>query len=165
MPDTLITTSPDRALAFLAHHGTVIYKSMSGVRSVVSRLTERHLARIDEVENCPTMFQQFIAGVDVRVHVVGAQVFACQIESSAVDYRYPSEGEMTRVGAVNLPEEVHARCLAASRALSLPLCGIDLRRTPEGRWYAFEVNPSPAFTCFEVGREIRDAIAAYLTRP
>ena len=35
-PRTLITTDPEAALQFWRRHGTVIYKSVSGVRSIVS---------------------------------------------------------------------------------------------------------------------------------
>ena len=71
VPDTLITTSPDAARAFVAQHGSVIYKSVSGVRSVVGELREADSARLSEIRWCPTQLQQRIRGVDVRVHVVG----------------------------------------------------------------------------------------------
>jgi hypothetical protein len=37
--------------------------------------------------------------------------------------------------------------LAAS--MRLVVAGIDLRRTPDGRWVCVEVNPSPAFVYYE----------------
>jgi glutathione synthase/RimK-type ligase-like ATP-grasp enzyme len=48
--------------------------------------------------------------------------------------------------------------------MRLPVAGIDLRRTPEGEWYCFEVNPSPAFTYYEsrTGQPIGRAIAKLL---
>jgi glutathione synthase/RimK-type ligase-like ATP-grasp enzyme len=51
-----------------------------------------------------------------------------------------------------------------AHALCLPLAGIDLRRTPEGEWYCFEVNPSPGFTWFQdsTGDAIDQAIADLL---
>src|SRR5215208_2607931 len=42
VPDTLITTDPQAALDFWAQHGSVIYKSVSGTRSIVSRVTDEH---------------------------------------------------------------------------------------------------------------------------
>ena len=47
---------------------------------------------------------------------------------------------------------------------SLPLAGIDLRRTPDGRYVCFEVNPSPAFSFYErrTGLPIAHAIARHL---
>jgi D-alanine-D-alanine ligase-like ATP-grasp enzyme len=31
-------------------------------------------------------------------------------------------------------------------SIRLTVAGIDLRLTSDGKWYCFEVNPSPAFT-------------------
>ena len=77
VPDTLITTDPDAAREFWATHGTVIYKSISGVRSIVSRLGPEHSGRLGNVSWCPTQFQRYVPGNDYRVHVVGDEVFAC----------------------------------------------------------------------------------------
>jgi D-alanine-D-alanine ligase-like ATP-grasp enzyme len=44
--------------------------------------------------------------------------------------------------------------------------GIDFRRDPEGRWYCFEVNPSPAFSYYQnaSGQPIDETIADFLVR-
>ena len=54
--------------------------------------------------------------------------------------------------------------MAAARTLGLHFAGIDLRRAPDGRWFCFEVNPSPGFTYYEAhtGQPIADAVASYL---
>jgi glutathione synthase/RimK-type ligase-like ATP-grasp enzyme len=54
--------------------------------------------------------------------------------------------------------------VALSQRLDLPLAGIDLRRTPDGRHVCFEVNPSPAFSFYEqhAGIPIASCIARYL---
>jgi len=48
--------------------------------------------------------------------------------------------------------------------LGLPVAGIDLRRTPSGRWYCFEVNPSPGFSYYEhaTGQPLALSIARLL---
>jgi D-alanine-D-alanine ligase-like ATP-grasp enzyme len=48
--------------------------------------------------------------------------------------------------------------------MRLHVAGIDLRRTPDGEWYCFEVNPSPAFLYYETatGLPIAAAIARIL---
>lgn len=63
-----------------------------------------------------------------------------------------------------LPADVSGACPLLPRDLDLPLCGIGLRRTPEGIWACFEVNPSPAVTCYPVGGEqtVADAVADLL---
>jgi glutathione synthase/RimK-type ligase-like ATP-grasp enzyme len=150
-PPTLITTDESAAREFWRRHGTVIYKSVSSVRSIVSRLAPGDADRFRDVVTCPTQFQKHISGHDVRVHVVGDEVFPCLVDSGADDYRYAArQGAMTEISACTLPDDVAARCRALSARLGLPLAGIDLRITPEGEWYCFEVNPSPCFTYYQL---------------
>jgi glutathione synthase/RimK-type ligase-like ATP-grasp enzyme len=164
-PITLITNQPEQARNFLRTHRKVIYKSISSERSVVKMLNGYKVNELEKVRYLPTQFQAFVPGVNVRVHVVGEAVFATQIDTDAVDYRYASEEEMGRnMVPVDLPPEVLARCLSLSQMLDLPLCGIDLKRTPEGDYYCFEVNPSPAYSFYQeiTGQDIATAIVKYL---
>lgn len=164
VPDTLVTSEPGRVRDFQAHHGRLIYKSTSGVRSIVHELSPARVAVLDRVRNLPTQFQQLLSGINVRVHVIGAQLFACEISSSAIDYRYSEGGASSTMAAVDLPADVAERCLALSAALDLPLAGIDLLRDDDGHWWCFEVNPSPAYTCFEepTGLPMAAALARWL---
>jgi RimK-like ATP-grasp domain len=162
VPDTVVTNAPDQVRAFLRHHSRIIYKSSSGVRSIVHEATPARLATLDRVRNLPTQFQQMLLGTNVRVHVVGAEVFACEIEAATIDYRYSEGGAQAQMRPVELPEDVHLRCVQVSAALNLPLAGIDLLRDTDDRWWCFEVNPSPAYNCFE--EPTRLPIAAALAR-
>ena len=164
-PDTLITTDPDAAKAFWTEHGAVIYKSISGVRSIVARLTETHLERMDDLAWCPTQFQQYVPGHDYRVHVVGEQIFACRIRCEADDYRYASRQDLPVViEACELPTECAEQCRLLASGMDLLLAGVDLRLTPDGRWFCFEVNPSPAFSYYQnaTGQPIAAAVAHLL---
>ena len=168
VPPTLVTTDPAALQAFRELHGEVIYKSTSGVRSVVSRLSDRHEGRLDDIRWCPTQFQRFVPGRDFRVHVVGDQVFATAVISGADDYRYArQQGSSADLFIGDLPEEILDRCRRASRALDLPLTGLDLRYSEDGEWYCFEANPSPCFTFYEerTGQPIAAAIADLLLSP
>ena len=169
IPDTLVTTDPAEVAGFRARHGAIIYKSVSGVRSIVSRLTDDDGERLADIAWCPTQFQEHVPGRDTRVHVVGDRLFACEIAADADDYRYAHrQDEAIRVTEARLPDAIASRCRALAAALGLPLAGIDLRRTPDGEWYCFEVNPSPAFTFYEdlTGLPIADAVADLLmSRP
>jgi RimK-like ATP-grasp domain len=163
VPETLVTTDPDAALKFWEQHGTVIYKSVSAVRSRVARLRPEHTHRLRDVSACPTQFQEFVAGIEHRVHVVGEEVFACEVICEADDYRYPDE-QAVEVRPCQLPEEVEDRSRRMAVAMNLSLAGIDLRKTPDGEWYCFEVNPSPGFTYYEgaTGQPIANAVARLL---
>jgi hypothetical protein len=166
VPETIITNDPDRVLRFQAEHGRVIYKSASGVRSIVRVLDPADRDRLERVRWCPTQFQAFVAGTDVRVHVIDRDVFATEITSDATDYRYAArDGRPADLRALDLEETVAARCVALAADLGLPFAGIDLRRTAEGDWVCFEVNPSPGFSFYEsqTGQPIADAVARYLT--
>ena len=164
VPDTLVTNDPEQVRAFQRHHSRVIYKSTSGVRSIVHEATPARLVTLDRVRNLPTQFQQLLLGTNVRAHVVGEEVFACEIDAATIDYRYSEGGVPAHMRPLDLPEDVRVRCLEVSAALDLPLAGIDLLRDADDQWWCFEVNPSPAYTCFEepTGQPIAAALARWL---
>ena len=149
VPETLITSCADEARAFWREHGRVIFKSISGVRSIVRELDEANAARLGLLGDLPVQFQAYVPGVDLRVHVVGTRCFAAEIESSATDYRYARGSEKTRLQTHDLPVDVASRCVELAEALDLPLAGIDLRRRPDGQYVCFEVNPMPAYSYYE----------------
>ncbi len=165
VPDTLVTTDEAAVRAFQERHGALIYKSVSGVRSIVARLDDAKAEVLADVANCPTQFQQYIPGLDIRVHVVGERVIATQITSAANDYRYASRaGSDIRLEPVTLPSAISERCWSLAREMGLYFAGIDFRRTPDDVWYCLEVNPSPGFTFFEAatGQPIAAAVADLL---
>jgi glutathione synthase/RimK-type ligase-like ATP-grasp enzyme len=164
VPETLVTNDPAAVAEFADRHDGVIYKSTSGVRSRVRGLAEE--MRLGDVRTCPTQFQRKVAGTDVRVHVVGAEIFATRIRSEADDYRYAGRQGLPRplLAAIDLPDDVADRCRLLAARIGLAVAGIDLRVTPEGEWFCFEVNPSPAFCYYEsaTGQPIATAVAGLL---
>ena len=107
--------------------------------------------------------KRWIAGTDVRVHVVGRRCFATAIESDTVDYRYGG-GREARFSGVDLDDALASRLADLAAGMGLLLAGIDLRWTPEGGWVCFEVNPSPGFSFYEeaTGQPIAAAVADLL---
>jgi len=165
IPETLVTTDAEAVMEFWARHQSLIYKSTSGVRSIVSKLTAEHSDRLKDIASCPTQFQEYIKGTDYRVHVVGDEVFASEIVTTADDYRYAGhDGTEVEIRACELDSALCDRCRRLADSLSLPVAGIDLRRTSSGRWYCFEVNPSPGFTYYQqsTGQPIGDSIASLM---
>jgi glutathione synthase/RimK-type ligase-like ATP-grasp enzyme len=165
-PKTLVTTCPEEARVFYEEcGGRVIYKSLSGIRSIVQRLDEGSLSRLHLLKNCPTQFQEQVEGADIRVHTVGPETFATEVVSEASDYRYARrQGASLSARAIDLPPEVGGSCVGLAAALGLDLAGVDLRRTPDGRYYCFEVNPSPGFLFYEraTAQPISEAVARRL---
>jgi D-alanine-D-alanine ligase-like ATP-grasp enzyme len=85
--------------------------------------------------------------------------------TDAEDYRYAGRsGHSIDIRACTLEPELVERCCRLATALDLPFAGIDLRRTRDGRWYCFEVNPSPGFTFYQeaTGQRIAEAVAILL---
>jgi glutathione synthase/RimK-type ligase-like ATP-grasp enzyme len=68
--------------------------------------------------------------------------------------------------AYELSEDLANSCRYLCCELALALAGIDLRISPDGSVYCFEVNPSPAFSYYEAhtGQPIAAALAAYLSK-
>ncbi len=163
VPDTILTTDPRQARDYFRDRKRVIYKSISSQRSIVAELTDQDDHRFDDVKWCPTQFQEYVEGVDHRVHVLGERLFVSRIRSDSADYRYDGD---TRIETVELPDDVADKCLALSKSLGLAFSGIDLRLSPDGSWTCFEVNPSPGYTYFENAEQqpISAALAKYLAQ-
>jgi glutathione synthase/RimK-type ligase-like ATP-grasp enzyme len=151
IPETLITNDPALVREFAARHGRVIYKSISAVRSIVQTLAEADFERLEKIRWCPTQFQAFVDGTNLRVHTIGGEVYATAIRTAATDYRYAARqcGNPADLREVELSDELAEKCLALSKSLGLEFAGIDLKVTPEDEVYCFEVNPSPAFSYYE----------------
>jgi glutathione synthase/RimK-type ligase-like ATP-grasp enzyme len=168
IPATLISCDPGAVREFQRRFGRLIYKSISSVRSIVRELTPGDDERLKRIRWCPTQFQEFIPGRNVRVHVVAEKCFATEIASESVDYRYAlSEvGVPAELRPTELPPEIARRCVALTRHLGLAFGGLDLKVSPNGRVVCFEVNPSPGFSYYEdhTGQPIAAAVADYLVR-
>jgi glutathione synthase/RimK-type ligase-like ATP-grasp enzyme len=166
VPETIVTNDPDEVRHFVRRHGRVVYKSISGVRSVVTLLDEAATHRLGDIRWCPVQFQSYVGGTNFRVHVVDREVIATAIVTDATDYRYASRAgaDPPLLEPVDLPGDLAERCVSLTRALGLAVGGVDLKRAADGQWYCFEVNPSPAFSYYEehTGQPIARAIARYL---
>lgn len=163
IPKTLVTTDPKAAKEFYETHIDVIYKSVSSQRSVVARLTKDREKDLERISWCPTQFQEWIKGNDYRVHVVGEECFACEIVSSADDYRF-TKNQPVELRPYDLPKKVATLCHKLATDLNLAVAGIDLRRTEDDRWFCFEANPVAGFTYYQeaCNHHIDDAIARML---
>ena len=129
-------------------------------------MSAAELDRLDAVRACPVQFQAYVPGFDVRVHTVGDEVFATRIDSPGTDYRYAAhDDDGTRLEPYDLPDDLARRCCQLAAGLGLAFTGIDLRITPDGDVYCFEVNPSPAYSYYEAHTDqpIASAVARYLT--
>lgn len=165
-PETLVTNDPEEAREFYATRERVVYKSASGARSIVQTMGPGDVERLGSLRSCPVQFQAWVPGTDVRVHVVGAEVFATAITTTATDYRYATSQveEPAHLAPHELDADVAGRCVSLTADLGLEFAGIDLKITPDGEVFCFEVNPSPAYTFFsgQTKQPIAGALARHL---
>jgi hypothetical protein len=166
IPPTLITNNVERITVFRNRHKRLIYKSISGVRSIVKEFGDEDLERLQAIRYCPVQFQALVEGYDVRVHVIGRCSIATKITTTGTDYRYAHrEGGDTELEAFTLPGDVADSCVRLTEALGLHFSGIDLRFAPDGKVVCFEVNPMPGYSYYEsnTGQPISRLLAEYLT--
>jgi hypothetical protein len=78
---------------------------------------------------------------------------------SSSGYRYPRTIVPTKI-----PQNIGANCIRLANELGLAFAGIDLKETPAGEYYCFEVNASPAFPFYESPARpiVADALARFL---
>lgn len=164
-PRTLITNDPKKVLAFQKQFKSIIYKSISGVRSIVKEFDPSDKERLDKIRYCPVQFQERVSGFDVRVHVIKDKTVATKISTTGVDYRYAAkEGGNTRLEPIEINNKIQKACVQLSAALNLDFSGIDLRISESGDVYCFEVNPMPGYSYYEsqTGQKISEVLADYL---
>jgi glutathione synthase/RimK-type ligase-like ATP-grasp enzyme len=173
IPHTLITNDPDQARAFLdaRAYRDVIYKAFTGTDQEwreTRMLRPEELALLDNVRYAPVIFQEYIEAVyDIRVTVVGEEVFAAAIHSQETEY--PADFRMdianARIEPVALPDSVAACLHDLMRRLGLVYGAIDMRLTPEGRYVFLEINPAGQWLFVEEATKqpIAAALAAALS--
>ena len=172
IPDTLVTSDPGQAAAFIeAHRGQVIHKALSAPRDrMIDTRTwdEADRAALTTLTLAPTIFQERVGGpADVRVTVVGRRLFAARIDTiqgrAGVDSRMDMDAPCE---AQDLPTAIQDRLLAFMDAMGLVYGTIDLKITDEDDYVFFEVNPQGQFLFVEIltGMPITQAMANLLTR-
>jgi RimK-like ATP-grasp domain len=152
IPDTMVTTNARAAREFYKENkGRIIYKSISGTRSIVQQVKPHDLQRIRKLFYCPTQFQEFVEGENLRVHVIDDCTMATEICSTATDYRYAGSqvGESATLKYIELEAAQQNKCVEFSRHLGLFFSGIDFKRNPQGEYFCFEANPMPGYSYYE----------------
>jgi hypothetical protein len=176
VPATLVTSDPGEARAFIDRIGLgkVICKAFSATREnwrETRMVGPAEYALLDQVAVAPVIFQEFVpAEVDLRVTVVGEELFAAAIHSQelpyALDFRLFLEiGSGVRMSSTQLPDEVESGLLRLLKHAGLRYGAIDMRRTPDGRHVFLEVNPAGQWRFVEevTGQPITAAMAGLLT--
>lgn len=174
VPATLVTNDPLQARAFLRSRGRrrrFVQKALHATPEdwrPTQLVREGDLALVDGVRGAPVIFQEYVPGVDVRVTVVGDEVFPAEIDarrtSSPEDFR--PVWERARIAPCALPTQVERGLRGLVSELGLRFAAIDLRRRADGEHVFLEVNPAGQWLFVEerTGLPITRAVAALLAR-
>lgn len=155
IPRTVATSLPLAAERFVealaVEGGEAVVKPLLG-GATARRVDAAARARLGTLGPGPVLLQERIVGEDVRVTVVaGDIVSAVVIASETLDYRDDPEyaAGRARYQTVELDDEGRSLALAAARACAHAVSGVDLKRTPTGRWVILEANSAPAWLDIE----------------
>ncbi|MBY0359201.1 MAG: hypothetical protein K2W82_14460 [Candidatus Obscuribacterales bacterium] len=181
IPATLISNSAQEASRFIAaQDNSCIYKLIdeksiweapalerSGIipTLLVREADKKHL---DQVSRSLHLFQERIDKTcDVRVTIVGKQLFAAEIDSQSgighTDFRLDPKAAVRKH---ELDKEISERCLAFMEKIGLQFACIDLALTKTGNYVFFEANPAGQFLWIEeaTGLPIAKELASLLAK-
>jgi glutathione synthase/RimK-type ligase-like ATP-grasp enzyme len=171
VPPTLVTNDPARARAFVRARGRrrTVHKALHATADdwrPTRLIGPDDLARIDGVRQAPLVLQEYVPGVDVRVTVVGDQLFAAEIDArdtaSPEDFR--PVWQEARIARCELPGPVERGIRTLVAGLGLRYAAVDLRRRHGGEHLFLEVNSSGQWLFVEerTGQPITAALARLL---
>lgn len=186
IPKTCISMNPELIRLFYNTQKTsgkrVIGKLVSKGPPMVDNPTEQYIVhtnllddqdfRVDsELAICPATYQEYIEKkFELRITVVGDQVFACEIHSQATErtlvdwrrYDFPNTPYLIH----NLDPDLEQKCLAIIQYYGLEFSTIDLVVNPEGKVLFLEMNPNGQWGWIEelTGLPITEAVSDLLSR-
>lgn len=174
IPRTLVTSDPKRARQFVKELGVerTVYKVFSATEHTWREtrvLREAELDLLDHLRLAPVIFQEYIpAEVDLRITIVGSQVFPAAIFSQEGPYKADFRMDMneSRIEPAKLPKEIKQSLLHLMKRLGLVYGAVDMRRTPTGEYVFLEVNTAGQWLFVEqaTGQLIAKTLAKTLAR-
>lgn len=159
VPFSFSTTLPNM-LERYSEKFSLIYKSNSGIRSIVNKVSESKSKDIFKLRNCPVFFQEYIKGCDVRIHVVNNSTFSIAIKSNEIDYRY-DKSENLSFENISIPNEIRKKCIEYTKKNGLIFSGFDFKLTSDNRWVCLEMNPMPGFSTYDLHLDFTITKAIY----
>lgn len=155
-PKTIISNNIEIIKSNIASFGRVVVKPVrdghvlvDGVdRSIfTTELVREQFEELSGVDICPVIFQELIPKKhDVRVTIVGEQLFAVAIDSQSdpsamIDWRHTVNPDLPH-RIITLPDQIQSLLRKMMLRLNLNYAAIDLIETPEGDFIFLEVNPN-----------------------
>jgi glutathione synthase/RimK-type ligase-like ATP-grasp enzyme len=177
IPDTFIGTNHENIKIFYEKHfGEIIAKAVKhgfnfdgdNARVAATQKIDRAaMVSLKDYASIPMIFQNHIVKQhDIRVIVVGGEIFATAIESqdheeTKIDWRLSDCHQISLMQyEINLPQKIKKFCLDITERFNLRYSAIDLVLGEDGVYYFLELNPNGQWAWVEqLGiHKIRDAI-------
>ncbi|SRR5579875_72522 len=167
VPRTLITNTPDALTEFYdACQGNVVLKSVSrgtiedephriGRFIYTSKVEKADLDSLDGVRVTAHLLQEHIArSINIRVVVIGKQVFAVELHSPHLDFRQNYD-DIT-YALHTLPGDIEQKVLALVRGFDVQFSSMDLLLTAQGEYVFLDLNPNGQW--FFLQRHLQDRL-------
>jgi glutathione synthase/RimK-type ligase-like ATP-grasp enzyme len=180
IPRTVITNDPTLILESFNTFGGMVVKAVRSGHLVsggtdfaiyTSQVLKEHLTELQQAKLSPAIYQELITKkFDVRVTVVGDQIFVAHIDSqtdaaAAVDWRKTDNPALPHYRAV-LPDAIKERVFRMVAKCGLTFAAIDFVLTPSNDYVFLELNPSGQWLWLDDQLElgISDAVARWLSQ-
>lgn len=161
VPENVITNDINPAVSLFKQH-TLIAKPLKqalledGDERVIFTNRIEHLSteQNDSLSFSPVIFQQeIVKKFDVRVTVIGQNIFATAIYSQSnkettVDWRKSGKINLKHE-LIKLPLHIEQRCLSLTEALNLKFGAIDLICDKKDNYWFLEINPNGQWAWIE----------------
>lgn len=179
IPETLVTNSGQhvRSAHLRFANGMIAKPTRTGYVEIegepfaiyTSTVEDRDLADLPEVDRSPVIYQPLIPkAADIRVTVVGDQVFAAQIHSqddpaARVDWRHTADPDLPHSPFELAPSDTDLVRRFMSQ-LQLRFGALDFVLTPDGDLVFLEINPNGQWLWLDEKLDlgITEALAAHL---
>ena len=160
IPDTIVTQDSEALRAFFSKHdGEVIVKPLgracverpdSELDSIIftNRVKESDLENLDDLAQCPTLFQQSIRKLsDVRITIVDGEIHTYELTAKDLDGRQRCDIRRNNMADVvyreiRPPQDVSESLLRMVNHYGLRFAAIDMAVSDDEQWCFFEVNPN-----------------------
>lgn len=184
IPDTLTTSSEAEAKMFIKHHGNVIVKSLATVFPSAEsgnptmfyskKVSADAIPDFSKLHLAPAILQRIVEhDHDIRITVVGDQVFGAKIKASGIDsdpqirdwrpaYFY---GELD-MEYMEVPDKLKRQCIELVKQLGLHYGAIDFVCDIKGAYWFLECNPNGEWAFIEhyTKQPVSKAVAVLLER-
>lgn len=173
VPRTLISNDPEEIALFADQIGRLgkrlVYKhatATAGFGMSTRVFDGEATGRIAEARYAPTIFQEEITGVDLRVAVIGSEIFCCEWRGTFsgepfVDIKL---AEKLTMYPGRLPDDACGPLLDLHRRLGLTFGICDFKLDESGTPWFLEINPSGQWLDMEIegGHPISECLARVL---